>query len=240
MQIQMQPMAMSPSLSMNGTSSPITYPQFPRRVSPHATGSGSPSSYIPSSYDIASPPLASISPTLSRRRSDYVDQSREVINTLAQQPQPSAVDYPNLNRTSHVLRPPPAVASGVHERQDLRLPAQPVPQNLPRIKNSEYPVSFWTDDQIGLSGLKNLGNTCYMNAPIQCLSASVPFARFFLGKSFIGPSSTYGLILLYLRKVALAASYQSHESHGVERKVNGCVCKLGSGDVVTRDDFSCC
>jgi len=33
--------------------------------------------------------------------------------------------------------------------------------------------------QIGVSGLKNLGNTCYMNAPIQCLSATVPFARFF-------------------------------------------------------------
>ena len=32
------------------------------------------------------------------------------------------------------------------------------------------------------AGLSNLGNTCYMNAPIQCLSATVPFARFFTGK----------------------------------------------------------
>ena len=39
--------------------------------------------------------------------------------------------------------------------------------------------------QIGTSGLKNLGNTCYMNAPIQCLSATVPFARFFTGRFMI-------------------------------------------------------
>lgn len=50
----------------------------------------------------------------------------------------------------------------------------------PRI-NSDYPIIYWSDAQIGLSGLKNLGNTCYMNAPIQCLSATVPFARFFTG-----------------------------------------------------------
>lgn len=51
----------------------------------------------------------------------------------------------------------------------------------PRI-NSDYPVTYWADVQVGLSGLKNLGNTCYMNAPIQCLSATVPFARFFTGE----------------------------------------------------------
>jgi ubiquitin carboxyl-terminal hydrolase 8 len=44
---------------------------------------------------------------------------------------------------------------------------------------SDYPVTYWSDTQIGTSGLKNLGITCYMNATIQCLSATVPFARFF-------------------------------------------------------------
>lgn len=51
----------------------------------------------------------------------------------------------------------------------------------PRI-NSDYPVTYWADVSVGMSGLKNLGNTCYMNAPIQCLSATVPFARFFTGE----------------------------------------------------------
>jgi ubiquitin C-terminal hydrolase len=43
-------------------------------------------------------------------------------------------------------------------------------------------VTYWADVQIGTMGLKNLGNTCYMNSTIQCLSATVPFARFFTGE----------------------------------------------------------
>ncbi|KAI8890947.1 cysteine proteinase [Backusella circina FSU 941] len=37
---------------------------------------------------------------------------------------------------------------------------------------------------IGTTGLKNLGNTCYMNSIIQCLSGTVPFARYFLSGIF--------------------------------------------------------
>lgn len=36
--------------------------------------------------------------------------------------------------------------------------------------------------RIGLTGLKNVGNSCYMNATLQCLSATVPLARFLLGE----------------------------------------------------------
>ncbi|KAF5389439.1 hypothetical protein D9757_004397 [Collybiopsis confluens] len=52
--------------------------------------------------------------------------------------------------------------------------------DVPRLKHSDWPPRYWADSPIGTSGLKNLGNTCYMNAPMQCLSATVPFARFFL------------------------------------------------------------
>lgn len=52
----------------------------------------------------------------------------------------------------------------------------------PRI-NSDQPVTYWGDMNIRKLGLKNLGNTCYMNAMIQCLLATVPFARFFIGES---------------------------------------------------------
>lgn len=196
--------------------SPISYPQFSPRLSPSISGSGPgpappPSalplqttfSSTPAQYDIASPPQASINPSLSssRKRIDYVDQSQEAIESLRSPTGTAAgtgsigigIDYPELN-SSPLVRPPPPVATPSHsERQDNRPrrrqsystslqaasdPPANGPPKPPRI-NSDYPVSFWGDVQIGISGLKNLGNTCYMNAPIQCLSAAVPFARFF-------------------------------------------------------------
>jgi ubiquitin carboxyl-terminal hydrolase 8 len=35
----------------------------------------------------------------------------------------------------------------------------------------------------GMAGLKNLGNTCYMNSILQCMSATTPLARYFLSNN---------------------------------------------------------
>ncbi|KAF9269250.1 hypothetical protein L218DRAFT_1072870 [Marasmius fiardii PR-910] len=171
------------SPQLNG-SLPITYPSFSSRSGHSAAASTS--SFTPAQYDIASPPQASVNPPLSRRRSDYIDQSQEAVSGLHRAP----IEYPELP-SHHAIRPPPAVASPALERQENRpwinqnysSPPAPVPGKLtaptpPRIA-SDWPVRYWSDVSIGMSGLKNLGNTCYMNAPIQCLSASPPFARFF-------------------------------------------------------------
>lgn len=101
----------------------------------------------------------------------------------------NAIDYPELNSPPLVRPPPPVASPSLSERQDSRprvqqsyIPTNGVSVNgapkPPRI-NSDYPVSYWSDVAVPTSGLKNLGNTCYMNAPIQCLSATVPFSRFF-------------------------------------------------------------
>ncbi|KAF9466165.1 hypothetical protein BDZ94DRAFT_1188229 [Collybia nuda] len=171
-----------PSQPPTNGSTPITYPQFPRRISPSTSGSGSSLPPPFAQYDITSPPQASINPSQkSRRQHDYVDPAQETYSGFHPR---APIDYPELS-SPQVLRPPPVAASSALERQDSRPRLQhahsafsPTAPKVPRIP-SDYPVTYWFDTQIGTSGLKNLGNTCYMNAPIQCLSATVPFARFF-------------------------------------------------------------
>ncbi|KDQ26519.1 hypothetical protein PLEOSDRAFT_1043620, partial [Pleurotus ostreatus PC15] len=175
--IMMQPL-------VNGSSS-ITYPQFPSRVTPNTTGSlsGSPFVSPPAHYDnIASPPQASINPSFPRRRSDYIDQTQEALSGSGIASR-GPIDYPELS--TQISRPAPVAAPAIAlDRQDNhnRSIAMPQPSAMaplpPRLKQ-DYSVVYWYDTQIGTSGLKNMGNTCYMNAPIQCLSATVPFAQFF-------------------------------------------------------------
>lgn len=176
--------------SMTNGSPPISYPQFSSAASPPTSAYGGSLTSLPVQYDIASPPQASINPSqISRRRTDFVDQSQEALSGfIARGP----IDYPELTSPT-IIRPLPVAASTM-ERLDNRprVQQQIAPSFTPASTNatgpkppriaSEYPVSYWFDMQIGTSGLKNLGNTCYMNAPIQCLSATVPFARFFTGK----------------------------------------------------------
>lgn len=161
---------LSPTASTS-TASPIQYPSPVRAFSPPALNQSTTSlaSSLLSSHDtgglVQAPPAASVSSSpLARRRSDYLEQSQM---PYAGAPAPAAaarIDYPQ------VIRPPPPVA-----RQDQR----PLPPPKPPLIQSDYPVMSWSEMQVATSGLKNLGNTCYMNATIQCLSATVPFARFF-------------------------------------------------------------
>ncbi|KAG1857326.1 hypothetical protein DFJ58DRAFT_726903 [Suillus subalutaceus] len=169
--------------SLTNSSAPIQYPSFSTTSTSSASRSGA-TSLI--SRPPAIPPQASINHSpLVRRRSDYVEQGSASASFSARLP----IDYPDLPH-SHIIRPPPPVASSSFQRhhshsQSYSVSTLKEPPKPPTIA-STYPVTYWSDMQIVTVGLKNLGNTCYMNATIQCLSATVPFARFFTGMNKAG------------------------------------------------------
>ncbi|GMK54579.1 hypothetical protein CspeluHIS016_0111650 [Cutaneotrichosporon spelunceum] len=121
---------------------------------------------------IAPPPRASVhTSAITRRQSstDYIEYG-----SPRQQPR---IEYPQAHGMVRVPQPPPAAASHGLDRQDQRAPMR-LPQHVENVSETE--VRYWRDTRLGLTGLKNLGNTCYMNSTVQCLSATFPFTRFFL------------------------------------------------------------
>ncbi|GAA5943806.1 hypothetical protein JCM3775_000194, partial [Rhodotorula graminis] len=120
-----------------------------------------------------------------------------------------SIDYPQLQHRappalSHPTRPappPPASSTAYSAVPPVPLarppPAKPAPMRSNSSFSSMQPAQYsaahsrfptgllsFEEGVIGISGLKNLGNTCYMNSTIQCLSAAVPFARYFTGGTY--------------------------------------------------------
>jgi ubiquitin carboxyl-terminal hydrolase 8 len=157
----------------NGSpATPIQYPPSGLNSSPAIFGPG------PFPRPLVSlPPQASVNPMPSRRWNDSAGQSQDSLPPVLPR---RSVDYPDLS-SQHPIRLPPVAVTPPRERQDSR-PVVRRGSLKPPIIESDYPVTYWSDLPISTSGLKNLGNTCYMNATVQCLSASVPFARFFTGE----------------------------------------------------------
>ena len=53
--------------------------------------------------------------------------------------------------------------------------------NIPNNNNGGANNSAQEEVPMGVTGLRNLGNTCYLNSSLQCLSATIPLTDYFLG-----------------------------------------------------------
>ncbi|CAG8447803.1 409_t:CDS:2 [Ambispora leptoticha] len=146
------------------------------------------------------------STTLQRRRT-FIDHP---FNSFTRVNNP---DYKAPPRPQKPLPPPPSHQTNEFSSSQQQMVSMP-PKNAEetdldrrpslrsggshqRFPNSESSFSQ-LGSGIGTTGLKNLGNTCFMNSVIQCLSGTIPFSRYFLNGSYkqhvnlINPLGTKG------------------------------------------------
>ena len=81
----------------------------------------------------------------------------------------------------------------------------PVPKfdrkQKPSLISSRNFAGVWGTQKPGLTGLKNLGNTCYMNSILQCVSNTPPLAHYFISRHANNITFCFWLIPLFLQKL---------------------------------------
>ena len=183
----------SPAIATASSSTPLTFPTAASALTP----SGS-TSLIHQIEARQKPPVAT-APLIPPKPTHF--------SPLIPTPQPSNAPYPPsypqpipprpppvpMQTTMHypLAAPPIPVKRPDHLSSSLdAIPSHfraspPAPVILASARNSTETLSNrFAGIPNGRVGLKNMGNTCYMNSVLQCLSGTPPIARWFLDGSY--------------------------------------------------------
>ena len=109
-------------------------------------------------------------------------QSMTMPIRLPPQPSPQTTYFEQVSVPSIPSRPPPAVPRPSYSGQnDVQTTQPPLARQTSATRPPLYSsTSALKRAKLPRTGLTNFGVTCYMNATLQCLSATIPLSTFFL------------------------------------------------------------